>query len=145
MMKNCIIVLSHSKVKVGENGRSVIFLNPSNSEITVGQVDDCLITDGIRSDNLIHDDTHIVFVEFKGCDLNHACKQLFATATHASMGKFIRGKQIGFLIVCSRYPRNNTSVQMAQSKAMRQYKAGFKVVCNKGEFRLNAISGILQT
>lgn len=118
--------VSHSKVKVEENGRKVIFDNPARSEFQRGRIDECLVTSGIRADYFVNGEGKSILIELKGCDLKHACEQLFAAVEHKNVKPHLSGK-IGFIIMCSRFPRADTSVQLAQQKARKKYGAKFNV------------------
>jgi uncharacterized CHY-type Zn-finger protein len=138
-MNSCVDCVSHSKVKVEENGRKAIFLNPNRECYSVGRIDGCLVKDGIRADFFVATERCAVIVELKGCDVTHACEQLFAAVDNHAVNEFVKGKKLGFIIICSRFPSNSTSVQIAQSKARKRYKAGFHVCCNMREFNIEAV------
>lgn len=126
-MDKCTIVCKHSKIKVEENGKKVIFSNLSNDEFKITQIDNCLIKEGVRADRLVtKTGVASVIVELKGKDIAHAIKQVFATMNY----KEIKDKcenNIGFLIVCSRVPRIGYDIIKAKTFASREYKAGFHV------------------
>lgn len=138
-MKNCLRTINHSRIKVGENGRVATFLNPDREEYTVGQIDDCIIKEGVRCDSFVSNSDHVALIEFKGCDVDHACEQLLTAASHTALIPHTNHKKKSLLIVCSRFPRNNTSVQRFQAKAMREHGARLKVVCNRIELHLGKI------
>lgn len=135
-MTNCLKVVNHPKIKVGENGRAAIIINPGRDSHTIGKIDGCIITAGVRCDYFVSNLKHISLIEFKGCDIDHACEQLFAAVSHDSVKPHIKERKKSFLIVCSRFPKNNTSVQRFQAKARREHGASLKVVCNKVELQL---------
>lgn len=115
-----MVSVSHSKVKVEENKMKVVFLNPDCSEFKKGRIDGCLVQEGIRADYFVSGCGRTVLVELKGCNVDHACKQLFAAAEHQNVKPHLTGK-LGFLIICSKFPSNTTSVQIAQDKAKKKY------------------------
>lgn len=139
----CVKNVSHTKVKVEEKGKKAIFVNTGTEEFKVVSVDGCVIPKGeTASDYLVvKNKTASVFVELKGKDVNHACDQLFSTKEDPRVQKFIEGK-VGFLVVCSKYPRFDTYVARAKQKAAKTYNAGFHVVCNKGEFDIERCAAI---
>jgi hypothetical protein len=137
----CCKVVTHPLVKIEENKRRAVFKNPSRSEYEVTQVDGCLITDGIRSDYLIASEGTSVLVELKGACVAHACDQLFASVKHPSVVPFLK-KQIGFLVIASRYPRYDDYVRKAKDRSFKEYKAGFHVVCDRGEFDIKRVAAI---
>lgn len=143
-MHKCIRNVNHSLVQVEENKRKATFRNPDRSPYSVARVDNCLITDGQRCDYMVsHDGVCSVLIELKGTDVEHACKQLLASVVHPTVTEK-REKIVGFLVVCSRYPRFDTFVAKAKIECAKKYKAGFHVVTQKGEFdiaRVTAIDG----
>jgi len=138
----CTSRVNHSKIKVEENKRKAIFNNPSRQDYEVSKVDGCLITNGIRCDNLVSRcDDLSVLVELKGGDVGHACDQLFQAVKDANVTPLLKGKA-GFLVICSKYPRFDSFVRRAKERAAKEYKAGFHVVCNKGEFDIDRVVAI---
>jgi hypothetical protein len=131
-------------VKVEENKRIALFRNPDRTDFKVTKVDGCLIRKGARCDYLVvAPKVASVFVELKGADVSLACDQLFATAAHEDVRPLVEGA-VGFLVVCSRYPRFDSFVARAKQMAAKRYKAGFHVVTDRGEFdaqRVAAING----
>lgn len=142
MSEACTQLVTHSRVKVEENKRKAVFRNPKNKKYSVVTVDGCLINDGARSDYLVSEsETASVLVELKGRDVEHACQQLLATAGR----KEVRGlleKKVGFLVVCRKYPSFDTFVAKAKQKCAKEYKAGFHVVCDQGEFDIEDVVAI---
>ncbi|MGZ9809681.1 hypothetical protein ACXN5S_04395 [Pseudoroseicyclus sp. H15] len=135
-MTSCINVVSHSRVKVEENGRKAIFLNDCKDEFEVGKIDGCLITEGIRADYFVSCQDKSVLVELKGCNVDHACTQLFTSAEHENVKNRLRAN-IGFLVICSRVPAASTKTQLAQQKARRIFKARFQVFCRRRELNIH--------
>lgn len=125
-MSACVEVVSHSKVKIEENNMKIVFLNPNGEEFRKGRIDGCLVKDGIRADYFVCGCGKSILIELKGCNVDHACKQLFAAAEHKAVKPHLTGK-LGFLIICSRYPSNSTSVQLAQNRAKKTYGSRFLV------------------
>lgn len=144
MSRGCTNTVSHSLIKVEENRRAATFKNPTRKTFKVTEVDGCLITEGPRCDFIVGEPGSVsILVELKGTDVSHACDQLFATAAHPSARGILEG-QIGFLVICSRYPRFDSFVAKAKQTAAKRYRAGFHVVSDKGEFdavRVAAIDG----
>lgn len=141
---NCTQTVSHSRVKVEENKRKAVFINDTRDEFKISEVDGCLIRQGVRCDKLVSKvGVASVLVELKGCDVSHACEQLFESAVHLSVKPLLE-KSMGFLVICSRVPRFDGFVVKAKQRAAKQFKAGFHVVKNQGEFdieRAIAIDG----
>jgi len=82
-------------------------------------------------------------VELKGSDVDHACKQLFATAINKDAKKILEGK-LGFLIVCSKYPRFDSFVAIAKNAAAQKFKAGLKIVCDERDLIIEEIIQITE-
>ncbi len=142
MKAHCTRTVSHSTVKVEENKRKALFNNPSGKSYCVTKVDDCLVTEGPRADYLVVEGSaHSVLVELKGKNVAHACEQLFASARHEDVAPLLTAS-LGFLVVCSRFPRVDTAVLKAKTKAAKEYGAGFHVVCDKGSFDIERIASI---
>jgi len=139
---NCTKAVSHSRIKVEENRKKAVFRNGDRDTFEVSQVDDCLITDGVRCDKLVtKKGVASVLVELKGVDVAHACDQLFGTAVHENVVPLLEDK-VGFLVICSRSPRFDGFVAKAKQKAARQFKAGFHIITNEGEFDIERVVAI---
>lgn len=138
----CTSRIYSSKIKLEENKRKAVFNNPNKDAYEITKVDGCAIKEGVRCDYFITNmSTASVFVELKGCDLSHASQQLLATAQHKSIKPLVKGK-LGFLVICSKFPRFDTSVIKAKIECARKYKAGFHVVCRHGEFDIERVASI---
>lgn len=131
-MSPCLEKVSHSKIKIEEMKRKAIFLNPNKVDYIKGKIDGCLVDDGIRADYFISGEGKSVLVELKGCNIAHGCEQLFSAAEHKKVRPYLTGK-LGFLMICSRFPSHDTSVQLAMSKAKRKYGAKFLVLTKERE------------
>lgn len=138
----CTLTVDHSRVKVEENRMKAVFKNDDRFKYEVSEVDGYVITTGIRCDKLVsRKDDHSVLVELKGRNVEHACDQLFASASHPNVQPLLK-PNIGFLIICSKYPKFDTFVRKAKDRAMKQYRAGFHVVKNAGEFEISRVTAI---
>lgn len=140
---NCTESVGHSRVRVQQHRQKAIFKNPARATYRISEVDGCLVRDGeLRCDYLVSEAGAVsVLVELKGGDVDHACDQLLASVEHAKVKPLLEGK-IGFLIVCSRYPRIDTTVQRAKQKCAAKYKAGFHVVCGRRELEIRRVVAI---
>ncbi len=84
-----------------------------------------------------------MLVELKGSDIKHACEQLMKSVEHIAV-QHVLAQKLGFLVICSRYPRFDTAVAKAKQLIAKKHKAGCHVVCRQGEFdimRVVAIDG----
>lgn len=133
-MNKCIRKLNSKKIKVEENGRKAVFINDLQQNYEVGTIDGCLIKDGIRADYFVSSPDKTILVELKGTNIKHAFEQLFASAEHRSVKANLR-QSIGFLIICSSFPRTRTTTQRFQQLAKRKYGANVKVLCNQREVK----------
>lgn len=142
MSSSCTNQIRHSKIKVEENKRKAVFRNKDQKLFEVTKIDDCLITEGKRCDYAVSEkNVASVLVELKGANVEHACKQLMETVQHAAV-KSILEQRLGFLVVCSKYPRFDTFVAKAKTQAAREYKAGFHVVCDQIETDISEVTAI---
>ncbi|MFA1602363.1 hypothetical protein ACDW82_01765 [Alcaligenes faecalis] len=135
-MSECIQKVIQSKVKVEEKSRKAVFVTDGKSEYIKGRIDQCLIKDGVRADYFVSGEGKTVLIELKGCNVSHACDQLFKAVEHENVKPYLNEK-IGFLVICSKYPTHDTSVQLAMSKAKKKYKAEFRVYTNKREVNMS--------
>ncbi|MFC3071080.1 hypothetical protein [Phenylobacterium soli] len=139
MTAECSEAVSHSKIKVEENGRKAIFKNPEKEPYVRTLVDGCIVTEGPRTDYLVSKAGKAsVLVELKGSDVAKACEQLLASAKHPNVKPLLEGR-LGFLVICSKYPRFDTFVAKAKQQCAKQHKAGFHVVCDQGEFDIERV------
>lgn len=134
-MKNCIETVRHSSVKVEEQKRKAIFSNPNKNPYQKGRIDGCLVSEGIRADYFVSGEGKSVLVELKGCNIDHACKQLLLAAEHENVKPHLNEK-IGFMIVCSRYPSHTSTVQLTEDKIRKKYKAKLLVFTKQREVNM---------
>lgn len=117
---NCTTETTDRILVLEENKRKCIFSNPQNHILTRVVVDGCQITKGIKCDFLVLDhEENEYFVELKGKDIPHALEQLESTIKQLSGTKNILKMAI---IVTSRYPSNDTSIQRAKVFFKKKYK-----------------------
>lgn len=136
---HCLQKRKDKLIVVSEFGRKVTFQNKSADEYQIVQVDDCVIKSGIRCDKLVtKTGTGSIFLELKGKDVEHACDQLERTAAHADMASLAE-KKIGFLIICSRYPRFDSYVMKAKQRIAKKYGAGLHIHCDKANVEFESI------
>jgi hypothetical protein len=138
----CSETVNHSRVKVEENSSKAVFLNPERVLYKITEIDGCVVKNGIRCDKVVSEVGSIsVLVELKGSDVSHACEQLFASANDRAVQDHLEGK-LGFLVVCTRYPRFDSYVAKAKQMAAKRYKAGFHVVQSHREFDIARVAAI---
>lgn len=119
--KACTREVTDKLLSVEENKRKCVFQNPDRCMLTRIHVDGCQITEGPRCDYLILDHRqNEYFVELKGKDLPHAVQQLEASIRQlSSSGKNIKRTA---LIVASRHPSNDTTIQKAKAEFKKKYQ-----------------------
>jgi hypothetical protein len=124
----CTIENRNSTVKVEENASKALFTNVANETFLITRIDGCLVKNGVRADYLVRK-TNVasVIVELKGSNVSHACDQIFASMCNNDVKQRLE-KQIGFLIVCTRIPKFDTSIAKAKQLAARKYKCGLHVL-----------------
>jgi len=137
-----------SRVKVEENGRSAIFVNNGRAKFHKVKVDGGLIDNQLCADYVVSkDQVGSVVVELKGTDIEHAVDQIDATITIMKTCGSPRSKDkknlsqlpIAGLVVCSKYPRADTSFQKKQKKFVAKHKVPLHCVSGKGEFSLEKV------
>lgn len=117
---HCTIETREKILVLEENKKKCIFSNPHNHLLTKIVVDGCQITEGTKCDFLVVDHKkNEYFVELKGKDIPHAIEQLESTIKQLSATGGIQRKAI---IVTSRHPSNDTSIQRAKAMFKKKYK-----------------------
>ena len=81
-----------------------------------------------------------VIVELKGKDVEHATKQVVATAKLWKQKGLCQGKLAG-LIVCSQYPKASTSVQKKQQAFASEFSGQLHVRTRNREYDLEQLLG----
>lgn len=117
----CTLEVTDKLLVVKERKCKCVFSNPNQHTLTKVTVDGCQITEGVKCDYLVLDHCHNeYFVELKGKDLPHAVEQLEASIQQLSDKSDTNKKQA--IIVSSRNPSNDTSVQRAKLEFKKKYK-----------------------
>ena len=125
-MKNkvatCITPTTDTKIKFEENNRKILFLNPKRVEYKKVQVDGCILTDGIRCDNLLLsvDEHEERYVELKGVDVIHAIDQLEETIV--KLGEYDDCRH-SYVISTNVAPAYTTKIQLKQLYFKRKYNS----------------------
>lgn len=131
---HCVEEVNDSNVTVKERGRRANFQNPSRARFRKVKVDKCLVSEGEKKADWIITKIGVgsIVIELKGKNLEKACQQLKATIENPKCKPWIEDKK-SFLIVCSRYPSIDTTVQRLRSSCRKQGMR-LKVVCDQGDF-----------
>jgi hypothetical protein len=138
----CTEVVRVSKVKIAENGKQAVFLNPKKEQFSKTRVDGCLIINKTACDWWVaHDAAGSVLVELKGCDVNHAIEQIEATFDYLSKNNLLHEKNAA-MVVCSRpsrHPSFTSKLQKAKSRLSTKYKAPLHIVTGSHEFDIKRV------
>lgn len=114
-------------------------LNPSREIYVVVQVDGCLIQGDLAADWIVgKKEVGDVVIELKGRDVDHAVNQIEATFQFW-ISRGYRQTRLAGLIVCSRYPAIDSTLQRAKNSFAKRYAAPLHVVSRNLEFGFNAL------
>ncbi|HDS1833108.1 TPA: hypothetical protein RNT04_003698 [Stenotrophomonas maltophilia] len=138
---------TNSRVKVEENGRVAVFINEDRARFHKVKLDDGVVKGELCADfAVLKESVGVVIVELKGTDIEHAVDQVEAAIElMKKCGRPLEKKgkpsAIPFagLIVCSRYPKSDTSFQKKQKKFVAKHKAPLHCVSGRGEFKLEKV------
>jgi hypothetical protein len=130
----CSVERTVSRVLVEECQRKATFLNHKNEKFVVTKVDGCLIKNAIAADYVVsRQGVGDVIVELKGRDVDHAVKQIEATARHWISESLGAGRMAG-LVVCRQFPKASASVQKIQQRFTRAFGGPLHVVTKNCEY-----------
>lgn len=118
----CVMSTKVKLIKVSEpRSTSATFKNEGQVEHLVTQFDGCVIKNKTSCDWIVEKcGIGRVAVELKGCDVKHAVLQIGAAITYLranGMGDLT----IGALVICSRSPSNDSTLQKLKDGLARQY------------------------
>ena len=130
-MTDCVIKTSDKRIVLAELGKSMCILNEDEEVLEVGTVDGCLVREGRRCDRMVSSEAFTIFVELKGCDVDHACQQLLDTVSNPKLRNWTRSRRLGFVIICSKYPKHDTKIQLAKNRIKKAYNARLVVKQNQ--------------
>lgn len=127
-MKQCQIIKTDSKVKVEEKKTrtKAVFNNPSKGELVVTSFDGCVVANDTAADFIVSKNGFgDLIVELKGRDVEHGATQATATADYITRNKMRQGRIAG-LIVCKRYPKEDSILQRRQNAFAKKFKGPLK-------------------
>ena len=136
MLKSeCITTSKASKIKVEENNKSAVFLNPEKHLFHKIRIDGCVITKGKRADYLVQKEkVGQVIVELKGKNILHAADQIKATLHHIQPHTQ-EYRKIAGLIVCHQVPSGaNTQLQKRKVEYFKAYQMHLHAVAQNEEY-----------
>lgn len=138
----CSESLRVSKIKVAENGKQAIVLNPNKELFTRTKIDGCVIVNKTACDWLVQDNAIAsILIELKGCDVDHAIEQIEATLAFMKANDLLTDR-LAALIVCSkpsRHPSFTAKLQKAKSRISQQYKAPLHIVTGNFEYKIDRL------
>jgi hypothetical protein len=110
----CETTTERSIIVLKENRSRLVIKNSQNEKIRKVWVDGCVITEGQRCDFLlIGSNNSEYFVELKGCDVEHAIKQLETTIN--LLGAKIKSVQRHSIVISTRCPLLTPKIQKLKS------------------------------
>ncbi len=125
------------RVPIRDSGKTIRIVSDNGLYIT--KVDGCICHQRLSCDYAI---TRLncgdIFVELKGGDVDHAVDQINATLQEWRANGWLSGAFSG-LVVCNRYPRQDTKIQRMRNRFARDYGAALHVVRHGQEFSFDRI------
>jgi hypothetical protein len=138
----CTSTTSHSKIKISDPGSkyTAVINNPTKTKHYKTRSDGCWIKEKIAADWILtcSSNERQLIVELKGGDVNHGTKQIIATAEALKSEGKIAARLAG-LIVCTQYPKNDTSIQRARLEFARRFKGPIHAVTKSREFDFDRV------
>lgn len=125
MTAACIAETNNSIEKFEENRSAFKIHNKKRIKLSRRKVDGCLISDGIKCDWLLVDEKSKteIYIELKGCDIEHAVKQICKTVEILSNEA---AKKWGY-VICTRSPMSATEIQRATKSVARSHGLSLRV------------------
>lgn len=138
-LSDCCEVTSVSKIKVEALGKKAVFVNAEREEYVRTTFDGCVVAQQTAADFVVSKaGVGDVIVELKGGGIEHAVKQIFATAEYLRLNKMISGR-LGGLVVGTRYPRFDSTVQNTRSQFARRFCGALHVVTTNYEYKFEHV------
>lgn len=128
--EKCVETTKVSKVKVEENLKSVVFLNPDKQVFSRWRVDGCLVSNTCACDwFVVRNGEAGILIELKGCDVAHALVQIESSFTLiAQFG--LTCARMAAIIVCRNppsHPRFTSKLQRARNSLAKNFRAPLHV------------------
>lgn len=124
----CCTCSSNSNVKVADaRSTSAVFLNPQRLSHRLIRFDGCVVKGEVACDWIV-ERTKVgrVAVELKGTDIGHAAKQI-ERALEFMKNHGLTDLPVGALIICSRYPSTDTTLQRIKQRLAKNHKVPLRV------------------
>ncbi len=126
-MSTCRTTHQKSRIVFEENKRKMCFENPQKRTVTEVRVDGCEITDGLRCDFLLIEESQTEhFVELKGSDIAHAYRQILATIKQLSTSSARNPVKKYAWVISSRFPQDDSILRKAKL-AFKQHHVSITV------------------
>lgn len=117
-----------SNIKVSDaRSTSAVFVNAEKTPHTLIQFDGCVISGTLACDWIVEKDrVGRIAVELKGADVDHAARQIEESLQFLQDNE-MSDLPVAGLIVCTRYPRIDTTVQRVKQRLARRFCAPLTV------------------
>lgn len=124
----CETITTNSNIKVAEpRSTSAVFANPGRDQYSVVRFDGCVVKGSVACDFIVHKKgVGRLAVELKGCDVVHATQQI-EKALHFLKDCGMLDLPVGGLVVCTKYPSMDTTVQRMKQKLAKSFRAPLTV------------------
>jgi hypothetical protein len=132
----CDEKLFSSRIKLDDANckRQAVIVNEEQVEYIRTRYDGCVAKNTVAADWIVWKAGYgQLIVELKGKNVDHATKQVLATAERLATSKLLKGKTSA-LVVATEYPRFSTGVQKAASRFAKFYGGPLHVVTKNYEF-----------
>ncbi|WP_152249043.1 hypothetical protein [Xanthomonas maliensis] len=136
-------VTNVSKVKVVENGKSAVFLNPKKKKFFITRVDGGVVKHELAADYVVtQHEVGSLIVELKGKEVGRAVEQVVATAELLKKCSGSLGTQkVSALVVCTRVPRQDSRSLRLQNAFQQKHRARLRIVASNVEHNFAALFG----
>lgn len=135
--EKCTALTNNKITPLKENNSQFIIKNSNQHPLKKIQVDGCLIDKAEeKCDWLVVCDTtsRALFIELKGCDVDKAISQLSNTVKLTK--EFIKTQLKECYVVCTRYPKSSTTMQLRQLKFYKENNATLSIKSIKAEVEI---------
>lgn len=138
-VEQCSQTVRHTRVKVEEGVRKVVFLNEARAEYVKTRVDKCLFDHETAADYLlVQDPFGSAIIELKGVNCDDGIKQIEATLPKLWRLGLCSGPTAG-LVVCNKYPKFDTSLQRAMARFRKEAKVRLHMLYRNSECRFEEL------
>lgn len=118
---------SEPNIAIRDCGRSVTLQNPSRAALWKTRIDGGIVKNQCAADYVVSKPrVGDLVIELKGKEVSRACEQVIATAEMLKNCTGERGRVAG-LIICSRFPANDTKIQRLKAEFARRFKGILKI------------------